>query len=236
MSHQHQRIPQHPKLLVTNFLVATKHKDIHLHREQPDWTQQKYTTTIDKKNASVFHSAESTYNLNPPLLHFSKTKTLAMSYQGQLYDKVDIERSGGACQPTNRYQWGFSLQLTCGFLLATNVPSLALFLVWCAAGPRKSSERADRTFDRLRTALLAAEAVAETCGENRTEMSNAELKKAMRAPDVGISFSSQRAPRIDKLPLLARLEQLPLEDLCGPSTQALAVLRSRDDLRGMRFC
>lgn len=205
------------------------------HQHLPDWNDANYTTSDKMNNRSIFYGEDMTYHLNPPLLKFSKTETLIMGYQGQLYDKSTIER-GGACQPTNRYRWGFSQQLTFGFLLTTNVLSIALFFIWCAAGPRKGSERADKTFNRLRTALLVAEAIAETCGEDRMEMSNEELKRAMRAPGTGVTLSAQRGPRLDKLPLLARLEQLPPDDLCGPSRQAMAVLRSRDDLKNARLC
>lgn len=207
----------------------------HLHDYSLDRKHLDYSNKDSLNDASIFDGVDRTYHLDPPRLEFLKTETLTMGYQGQLYHKSDIENSG-TCQPTNRYRWGFSYQLTFGFLLTTNILSIALFFTWCAAGPRKGSERADKTFNRLRTAMLVAEAIAETCGEDRMEMSNAELKRAMRSSSTGITVSTRRRPRLDKLPLLARLEQLPPEDLCEPSRQAMAVLRSRDDLRNARLC
>ena len=139
----------------------------------------------DPSAGSTFHGEDEDYALRPPLLDIDVPSSLSVEFEGRIYDRTVIERSG-VCQPGSKYLWGFSYQLTFEFLLVTSVLTLALYFLWILSGADHASELADTIFGSLRTALVVSQAMHETTGGECADMSNQELETAMRARRGGI--------------------------------------------------
>lgn len=140
--------------------------------------------------SSIFQGTDRNYSLAPPLLNIN-TPPLTVSFADRLMNRSIIE-GYGVCQANKTYQWGFSIQLTFGFLLATLSVASLLGMQWVSIAWYEDDEFAYAIFGHFRTALVVSDALVETVGDDSMRMSDRGLQTAMRDQQGGIFLTGKR--------------------------------------------
>lgn len=99
------------------------------------------------------------------------------------------------CEPQKLFRWGFSLILLFMFLSITWLLSIIVYVVWVIdywTSYRHAAEER-KLFGSLRTTLAVAGSILEELGpEEANDLSNEELKKALKARGAGMRLRGRQ--------------------------------------------
>lgn len=135
---------------------------------------------------SVFHAANQTYHLRPPLLQLTTEYHPMFEYGGKKFNWTML-RAGGVCQPTTKYCWGFSQQLLFGFGLTTLLVACLLCMLWRRGALLDPESVADDIFGSFKTAVVVSAAIDDATGSDCSEMSDASLRVTVKAQHCGVA-------------------------------------------------